>query len=105
VAIGGDASAVDACVATAIKEKRAFRAEYRRQGIDSQVVSGYAGNDGGQVFFLSWDSAPCGGPSCDPVISSMECIRPKVIETLNQSRPSPPIDCEALQDQGRICEG
>jgi hypothetical protein len=98
VAIDGDASAVDACVVAAMKEGRAFRAEYHQQGRDSQVVAGYAGNASGQVFFLTWT-----GPR-DTVISSMDCIRPELIDVPNQSRPSPPIDCETLRDETHICE-
>jgi hypothetical protein len=103
VAIDGDPSAVDACVVTAMSEGKAFKAEYHRQGDDSKIVSGYAGNDGGQVFILTWDSSPCGGSGCDAVISSIECIGPKLADP-NQSRPSPPIDCEETRDQGYICE-
>jgi hypothetical protein len=81
-----------------------FIARYDRQGIDSQVISGLAGDSQGRVFFLLWDSAPCGGSGCNPVISEDICDGPSPdTSPTRDAAHTPPITCVGLTSRGQIC--
>ncbi|HEY2900099.1 MAG TPA: hypothetical protein VGL59_05970 [Polyangia bacterium] len=86
-ALGGDASSVDACVVTSFKNGVAFVAQYDRQGTDSKVVFGIAGDAHGAVTFLLWDGDPSGGSGVDPVISGDLCLGPSVNSTQAEIHP------------------
>jgi hypothetical protein len=104
VAIGADASTVDACVQMAFVSGTPFIARYDRQGTDSHVVSGLAGDSRGHVVFSTWDSAPCGGQGCSQSISEDVCNGP-MLNTSATRDPSQmlPISCTGLTSRGRIC--
>lgn len=101
---GSDASAVDACVIDAFQGGTPFVAQYDRQGTDSKVVFGMAGDAHGAVTFLTWDGDPSGGSGADPVISGLVCLTPSV-------DPSPtrdpglaaPLTCASSVSLGRTC--
>lgn len=104
VLVGGDASSVDACVVRAFGGQMSFIATYGRQGIDSQVVSGLAGDNQGRVFFLLWDSAPCGGAGCNPVITEDICEGPSPnTSPTRDASQTPPITCTGLTSRGLTC--
>ena len=103
-ALGGDASAVDACVVTAFKNGVAFVAQYDRQGTDSKVVFGIAGDAHGTVTFLLWDGDPSGGSGAAPVISGDLCLGPSVNSTQGRDpSTTPPLTCASSTSLGRTC--
>lgn len=104
VAVGADATSVDACVVAAFQSGVAFVAQYERRGTDSKVVFGIAGDAHGTVTFLLWDGDPSGGSGADPVISGDVCLAPSV--NSDQTRdPSmiPPLTCASTTSLGRTC--
>lgn len=103
-ALGGTATQVDSCVVTAFENRQAFFAQYDRQGTDSKVIFGIAGDARGNVTFLLWDSDPSGGSGADSVISGIACIVPAVDSTANRdSYFTPPLSCTSSTSLGRTC--
>jgi hypothetical protein len=102
--LGADPSSVDACVLDAFAGRMAFIARYDRQGIDSQVVSGVAGDGRGGVVLLLWDSAPCGGPGCAPALSEDTCNGPSPgLSAPRDPSQGAPFACESLTSRGQTC--
>lgn len=102
--VGTDASPVDACVVSAFASGTAFLARYDRQGIDSQVVFGIAGDVDGQVTFLLWDGDPSGGSGAAPVISGLLCTAPSVDSSpMRDPFATPPVTCTSITSVGRTC--
>ena len=103
-AVGTDASAVDACVIAAFASGEAFVARYGRQGTDSAVVFGVAGDSHRQIAFLQWDSDPSGGSGAAPVISGDVCIGPAVNASSNRDPfTTAPLTCTSTSPLGRTC--
>ncbi len=102
--LGTDASAVDACVLAAFGSGKAFVAQYDRQGVDSKVVFGIAGDIHGKVTFLLWDGDPSGGSGVDPVISGDVCVAPSV-DSSPARNPfmTHPLTCMSTTSLGRTC--
>ena len=73
-----DRGDVDACVAEAFEAGEPFIARYERAGVDSKVVTAVASNSDGRIKIFQWDSAPCGGPGCDPVTDVQGCSGPSL---------------------------
>ncbi len=103
VPIGGDASGVDACVLAALANRTPFIARYVLQGIDSNVVSGVAGDKQGRISFLLWDGGRCRGPGCDSVITESTCEGPTPNTSTTRDPLKVPIVCATLVDRGRAC--
>jgi hypothetical protein len=103
--LGSDVSSVDACVVTSFEKRSAFVAQYDRQGDDSNVVLGIAGDVNGRVTFLLWDSDPSGGSGADAVISGDRCVNPSVDSSSNRD-PSltHPLTCTSTISLGQTCE-
>jgi len=102
--LGADASSVDACVITAFESHMAFVAQYDRQGIDSKVVFGIAGDIHGTVTFLLWDGDPSGGSGVDPVISGDVCVAPSVDSSPTRDPfMTPPLTCMLTTSLGQTC--
>lgn len=95
--------AVDACVATAFEAGVAFIARYPRQGEDSQLVTAIAANSAGDVKLLQWDSAPCGGPDCDPVTDVQSCEGPALTGETSEDPNALPISCDSYGPAQRVC--
>jgi hypothetical protein len=101
---GSEARAkVDACVAAAFEGKQSFIARYPRQGEDSKLVTAVASNTAGVVKLFQWDSAPCGGPSCDPVTDVQSCEKPSLTAETSEDPDALPISCESFGFAQRIC--
>ena len=94
---------VDACVAEAFAAGEAFIARYERAGVDSKVVTAVASNTEGRVKIFQWDSAPCGGPGCDPVTDVQGCIGPSLNPALSEDPNALPIACEDMGLPERTC--
>jgi hypothetical protein len=103
VELGGDPSEVDACVVEAFEAERAFIARYQVQGTDSKVVTALASNTVGDVKLFQWDSAPCGGPGCDPVTDVQSCFEPSLTLVSEENPNALPISCERHGVPERIC--
>jgi hypothetical protein len=103
-ALGMSAAAVDACVVKAFDSGTPFVARYARQGTDSKIVLGIVRDQQGTVTFLEWDSAPCGGPGCDPVITALTCDGPAVDDSPTRNSNTAPITCASALAVGRVCE-
>ena len=103
--LGSDVSSVDACVVASFEKHWALVVQYDRQGIDSKVVLGIAGDVNGRVTFLLWDSDPSGGSGADAVISGDRCVNPSV-DSSSSRDPSlaPPLSCTSTISLGRTCE-
>ncbi len=102
--LGGDASAVDACVVGAFQSGVPFVAQYDRQGTDSRIVFGIAGDVHGTVTFLLWDGDPSGGAGADPVISEDLCVSPAVnADATRDPSITPPLTCASSTSLGRTC--
>src|SRR6476469_10447802 len=102
--LGTDASAVDACVVTAVESGMAFVAQYARMGTDSRVVFGIAGDVNGRVTFLLWDGDPSGGSGTGAVISGDTCVDPSVdSSSVRDPFVAPPLTCTSTNPLGRTC--
>jgi hypothetical protein len=95
--------AVDACVADAFETKHGFIARYPTQGEDSKLVTAVAGNSAGVVKLFQWDSAPCGGPGCDPVTDVQSCEAPSLTARTSEDPDALPITCESYGLAERTC--
>lgn len=98
-----DRSQVDACVAEAFEAGVAFIARYERQGTDSKVITAVASNTEGTVKLFLWDSAPCGGPGCDPVTDVQSCEGPSLTQETSEDPNALPITCEDYGLTQRVC--
>jgi hypothetical protein len=97
-------TAVDACIVAAFNERRAFFARYDRQGIDSKIVSGIAGDASGKVTFLLWDGDPSGGSHAHPTISGSVCVDPAVASTAQEDPYAVgPLACASSESLGHTC--
>ena len=104
VTLGADASVVDACVVSAFENQTPFVAQYDRQGTDSKVVFGIAGDAHGTVTFLLWDGDPSGGSGADPVVSGDACVAPAVSsDPARDPALTPPLTCGSTSSLGRTC--
>lgn len=102
--LGGSASSVDDCVIAAFNAGTAFVAQYDRQGTDSKVVFGIAGDANGNVTFLTWDGDPSGGSGSPPAITGLTCEG--ATPDASPSRDpfvKPPLDCSSTKSLGRTC--
>lgn len=104
VALGGDRSTTDRCVAEAFRTSKAFHARYEQQGADSHVAAGVVAPGDGTVTFLNYDGDPAGGGGdAEPVVSASVCEG----ATPRQDVSTPgalPFECMSLRMLGRICE-
>jgi hypothetical protein len=55
-----------ACGAEALKAKKTFWAIQHQPSLDSMIATGLVGDAGGKMYRFAYDSAPCGGPHCEP---------------------------------------
>lgn len=67
------------CGIEAAKGQKAFWAFTQLQGIDSLVFNGLLGTADGIIFRFSYDSAPCGNPSCPGKFNIERCERPAIV--------------------------
>ena len=98
-----DRAKVDGCVADAFEAGAPFIARYQRAGEDSKLVSAVAGNTEGTIKLFQWDSAPCGGPGCDPVTDVQSCEGPALTEQTSEDPLALPITCDRVGLPQRIC--
>lgn len=98
-------SEVDQCATDAFEAGDAFIARYQQMGTDSTLIVGLASNTEGSVKLFRWDSAPCGGPGCDPVTDVQSCEKPSVTLQTSEDPNALPLDCESLGTPQRICSG
>jgi hypothetical protein len=98
-----DRAKVDACVVEAFEAGQAFTARYQRQGTDSDIVVALASNSGGTIKLFLWDSAPCGGPGCDPVTDVQSCEGPELSQETSEDPNALPITCESFGLTQRVC--
>jgi hypothetical protein len=96
-------AAVDACVADAFEGKHGFIARYPRQGEDSKLITAVASNSAGVVKLFQWDSAPCGGSSCDPVTDVQSCEAPTLTVETSDDPEALPVTCESYGLAERTC--
>lgn len=68
------------CVVRAFQARRPFHARFWKQGIDSQIADGIAADASGAVYIYWFDSAPCGGPGCEPRLDERRCQKPYIRE-------------------------
>jgi glutaminyl-peptide cyclotransferase len=73
-----------ACAAAASATKEPFLAVRKRSGVDSQLAMGLVGGDDGVIFLFEYDSAPCGGPYCEPRFTATRCVEPIVRRDASQ---------------------
>jgi hypothetical protein len=104
VSLTSSAAEVDECVVEAFRNHEAFVAEYDREGEDSRVVFGLAGDAEGNVSFLWWDSDPSGGSGEPAVISGGTCTNASVdTSTTRDPESNPPLICDSEFSIGRTC--
>jgi len=102
--LNGNPLPVDSCVLDSFAAKVAFIAQYDRQGTDSKVVFGVAGDAQGIVTFLLWDGDPSGGSGADPVISGTDCVAAAPDLSANRdSYATPPLTCTSSTSLGQTC--
>ena len=76
VAIGEAVNEINACVTNAFNLYQAFYAIYRRQGIDSNVATGFA-YDSQSLFIVEFDDFSCSPSSnCNAFYNVLECLSP-----------------------------
>ena len=94
---------VDECVAEAFEAGEPFIARYERMGIDSKLVTAQASN-GQDIKVFQWDSAPCGGPGCDPVTDVHSCLEPSLNAETSEDPDALPISCKKFGLPERLCQ-
>ena len=100
---GKERSEVDRCATDAFEARQAFFARYQATGTDSKLVVGIGSNTDGAVKIFRWDSAPCGGPGCDPVTDVQTCEEPSVLQQTSEDPNALPLECKTLGTPQRIC--
>jgi hypothetical protein len=103
VEIGADRTQADDCVSNAFEAREPFIVRYSRQGTDSQVVTAVGANSAGAIKIFQWDSAPCGGPGCDPVTDVQSCDNPSLNLESSESPDALPIACGSFGNPQRVC--
>jgi GrpB-like predicted nucleotidyltransferase (UPF0157 family) len=104
VVLGADPTSTDACVRESFNNHARFFAQYDRQGTDSKLVFGLAGDSSGNVTFLDWDGDPSGGSGAPPVTTGNRCEGPSVdTSTGRDAFSTPPIACSSAASLGQIC--
>lgn len=98
-----DRAKVDACVVEAFEAGEPFIARYERQGTDSKVIVALAANTEGKVKLFQWDSAPCGGPGCDPVTDVQSCEGPELAGETSEDPNALPLTCKDYGLPQRVC--
>jgi hypothetical protein len=66
------------CGRQATAEERPFWTFVQRRGVDSFVAHGVLGTPDGAIQMFAYDSAPCGGPGCEPSFTLSDCERAHV---------------------------
>jgi len=66
------------CARDAIKSGQPFWTFVEHRGIDSWVAHGFLRTASGDVRRFVYDSAPCGNPSCQPLLTLERCQLPSV---------------------------
>jgi hypothetical protein len=66
------------CARDAINAGRPFWTFVEHRGIDSWVAHGFLRTASGDVRRFVYDSAPCGNPSCQPLLTLQPCRLPSV---------------------------
>jgi hypothetical protein len=101
--LGGDPTAITACVEDALASGAPFTARQQLQGIDSRVELGFLVDHDGVVQLLLFDSNICGSATCDegcgPIVRVSECRNPTVGAMPEQSL----VDCEN-GESAALCE-
>jgi hypothetical protein len=69
------------CVSEAIQTGQRFWTFVELPGIDSWVAHGFLRTASGDLRHFVYDSAPCGGPRCQPELTLEPCARPGVTST------------------------
>lgn len=100
-----DRAAVDECAVDAFEQGSAFIARYQQTGTDSRLITALASNTEGKLKIFRWDSAPCGGPGCDPVTDVQSCDEPSLALETSEDPSVLPISCGSLGLAERICSG
>ncbi len=93
------------CAITAAKEQRAFKVIFWLQGIDSQVGLAYAsilGESYGITQFW-FDSDPCGGGGCGPVISAASCEGLVATADCTVEPGNPCLTCATQGPSAQVC--
>lgn len=93
------------CAITAAKEQRAFKVIFWLQGIDSEVGLAYAsilGESYGITQF-SFDSDPCGGGGCGPVISASSCQGLVAVPDCTVEPGNPCLTCADPGPSPQVC--
>ena len=83
----GELDAAVRCARQAIREGKPFWTYVQRRGLDSWIAHGLLRTAGGDVRFFAYDSAPCGGPSCQPTLSLEPCREPAVKAAADGDEP------------------
>lgn len=78
IPLGGDQSAAHRCAVESLRAGRAFWMEVQRQGIDSEVWSGFVRAPDGTGYSYIWDGDPSGGSNAGARAQSSRCARLEV---------------------------
>ena len=73
-----DLEAAVRCARRAMRDRQPFWTFVEQPGIDSWVAHGLLRKSDGTVHWFEYDSAPCGGPGCEPDLSLEPCAEPAV---------------------------
>lgn len=67
------------CMVAAFEKRQPFHGRICKQGIDSELATGYALDVSGTMYVYRFDSAPCGAPGrCAPLLEERVCAQPHV---------------------------
>lgn len=97
LSIGEAPSDINRCVADAFLAYQSFHAIYNRQGIDSNVATGFAYNSM-ELYLLEFDDFSCGAQGdCETDYRVFECVAPAVNDLESeQAAIGNPFDCSDL---------
>jgi hypothetical protein len=100
-----DWEAAQACALTAAGKQRAFKLITILQGIDSDVGQAFVGQAARsyQVSALFFDSDPCGGGGCGPVVSSSSCSGLAATEGCTVEPGNICLTCADQGDSSELC--
>jgi hypothetical protein len=73
-------SVVEDCALKAYEANQPFVARWWRQGIDSRFAVGLAYTTDRHLELFTFDTAPCGGPSCKARLEVTTCRKPHIIQ-------------------------
>jgi hypothetical protein len=99
VPVDGPRAEANACVETAFGGGRPFWVRYDQKGENATVAEAIVRSPEGKVYFVEYNSSPCGSPACDARLVAVPCMSPFL-----ENNPLRPIACATRGEARSLCD-